>query len=87
VRQPDVAARVLFYVALPLAAGVPAGWLVLTLPAVITSAWWSRREDALLIDKLGEPWRERVATSAHWAPRTCGESRDARMSASPSRAV
>jgi protein-S-isoprenylcysteine O-methyltransferase Ste14 len=68
VRQPDVAARVLFYVALPLAVGVPAGWLVLTLPAVITSAWWSRREDALLIDKLGEPWRERVATSAHWAP-------------------
>lgn len=69
IRQPDVAARLLFYVALPLAVGVPLGWLVLTLPAIATSAWWCRREDALLVERHGDTWRERIATTAHWAPR------------------
>jgi protein-S-isoprenylcysteine O-methyltransferase Ste14 len=68
VRQPDVAVRMLFYVALPLAAGVPSGWLTLTLPAVATSAWWCRREDALLREAHGEAWDERVRSSAHWVP-------------------
>ncbi len=69
VRQPDVASRVLFYFALPLAVGVTWGWLVLTLPAVATSVWWCRREDRLLIEQHGEVWRERVDESAHWAPK------------------
>lgn len=69
VRQPDVAARMLFYVALPLAVGVPLGWLVLTLPALVTSVWWCRREDALLLERHGESWRMRIAATAHWAPR------------------
>ncbi|MEQ1831840.1 MAG: hypothetical protein ABL977_02210 [Candidatus Eisenbacteria bacterium] len=69
VRQPDVATRVLFYLALPLAAGTMWGWLVLTLPAIATSAWWCRREDRLLAERLGEAWQARMATSAHWAPR------------------
>lgn len=69
VRQPDVASRVLFYVALPLAVGVPLGWLVLTLPAIATSIWWCRREDRLLIEQHGEAWRERVDETAHWAPK------------------
>ncbi|MFM8559380.1 MAG: hypothetical protein ACKOC6_07235 [bacterium] len=68
VRQPDVAARLLFYVALPLAGGVPLGWLALTLPAVASSVWWSVREDRLLVEQLGEEWRERMRTSARWAP-------------------
>lgn len=69
VRQPDIATRMLFYLALPLAAGTLWGWLVLTLPAVVTSAWWCEREDRLLAQRFGETWRERIATSAHWAPR------------------
>jgi hypothetical protein len=69
IRQPDVAARLLFYVALPLAVGVPLGWLVLTLPAIATSAWWCLREDAILVERHGDTWRERIATTAHWAPR------------------
>jgi protein-S-isoprenylcysteine O-methyltransferase Ste14 len=68
VRQPDIAARMLFYAALPLAVGALGGWLVLTLPAIATSAWWCLREDRLLAAQLGDTWRERVATSAHWAP-------------------
>ncbi len=69
VRQPDVAARILFYIALPLAVGVPWGWLALTLPAILTSAWWCRREDQLLLERHGETWRARMEQTAHWAPR------------------
>lgn len=69
VRQPEVAARMLFYVALPLATGVPWGWAALTLPAIVTSAWWCVREDELLVERHGETWRERVAATAHWATR------------------
>lgn len=69
VRQPDVAARILFYVALPMAVGVPWGWLVLTLPAVVTSAWACRREDRLLLERHGEAWANRVAVTSHWVPR------------------
>jgi hypothetical protein len=38
VRYPEVATRVLFYAVLPLAVGVPFGWLALSLPATIASA-------------------------------------------------
>lgn len=68
VRMPDVAARVLFYLALPLAVGVPAGWLVLTLPAAATSAWCCVREDRLQIERHGDAWRERMARSARLVP-------------------
>lgn len=45
VRYPQVATRVLFYIALPLAVGVPFGWLALTLPATAASAFVSIRAD------------------------------------------
>jgi len=67
-RQPDVAARMLFYAALPLAVGVASGWLTLSLPAIALSAWWCRREDALLVGRHGEAWRARMASSARWVP-------------------
>ena len=68
VRQGDVAARVLFYLALPIAAGVPSGLLTLTLPAAITSAWWCVREDRLLTAEWGEVWRDRMAHTQRWMP-------------------
>lgn len=67
-RQPDVAARVLFYAALPAAVGSALGWLVLTLPALAMSAWWCAREDALLLGVHGEAWQQRMKTSARWLP-------------------
>jgi hypothetical protein len=69
VRQPEVAARMLLYAAMPMAVGVASGALTLTLPAVAVSAWWCVREDRLLLEQHGAAWRERVATSAHWVPR------------------
>ncbi len=69
VRQPEVAARMLLYAAMPMAVGVASGALTLTLPAVAVSAWWCVREDRLLIARHGELWRERVSASAHWLPR------------------
>jgi hypothetical protein len=36
-RHPEIAARGLFYVALPLAVGVPWGWLALSVPACLSS--------------------------------------------------
>jgi hypothetical protein len=36
-RRSEIAARSLFYVALPMAVGVPWGWLVLTAPACLSS--------------------------------------------------
>lgn len=68
VRQPEIAARLLFYTALPAAVGVASGWLTLTLPAVLTSAWWSVREDQLLEREWGPAWRDRMAESARWCP-------------------
>lgn len=67
-RQPDVAARMLFYAALPMAVGSWPGVLALTLPAVFASAWCSRREDALLLAEYGESWASRMATTARWVP-------------------
>lgn len=45
VRYPAMATRMLFYFALPLAVGVPYGWLALTLPACLLSGWLALRED------------------------------------------
>lgn len=69
VRQPDVAARMLLYAAMPMAVGVASGALTLTLPAVAVSAWWSVREDRLLLEQHGPVWRERMAATAHWVPK------------------
>lgn len=69
VRQPEVAARMLLYVSLPMSVGVASGALTLTLPAVAVSAWWCVREDRLLTEKHGQLWRERIAATAHWLPR------------------
>lgn len=41
---PELAGRALFYIALPIAVGVPWGLLALSLPAVASSLWVARRE-------------------------------------------
>ncbi len=45
VRHPELAGRALFYLALPIAVGVPLGLLVLSLPAVLASLWCCRRAE------------------------------------------
>jgi len=67
-RHPVVAVRMLFYAALPLAVGVPWGWAVLTAPALAMSAYCSVREDRLLAERLGEPYRELMARTHRWVP-------------------
>lgn len=67
-RQPDVAARMWFYTALPLAAGVWSGWLTLTVPALLASAYCCLREDALLRARLGKVWDDRIAHTHRWVP-------------------
>jgi hypothetical protein len=47
VRHPASASRMLFYAALPLAVGVPWGWAVLTVPALLMSAHCAMREDRI----------------------------------------
>lgn len=68
VRMPDVAARLAFYAVLPLAVGVPLGWLVLTLPAIATSVWACLREDRLQLERHGEAWRERMRATSRLLP-------------------
>ncbi|MFN8589385.1 MAG: hypothetical protein U0704_16455 [Candidatus Eisenbacteria bacterium] len=67
-RMPDVAARMLFYAALPMAVGSWPGVLALTFPALLASAWCARREDALLLATHGEPWARRMTHTARWVP-------------------
>jgi hypothetical protein len=45
VAYPDLAGRALFYLALPIAAGVPWGLLALSLPAVVASLYCCHRAD------------------------------------------
>ncbi len=68
VRMPDVAARMAFYAALPLAVGTPLGWLSLSLPATLASAVVCAREDRLLLQHIGADYRERMGSSARWIP-------------------
>lgn len=68
VRMPEVAARMAFYAALPLAVGVPAGWLVLSLPAIVASAIVCVREDRRLLAEHGEVYAARLGSSARWLP-------------------
>lgn len=53
VRYPELGARGLLYVALPLAVGVPWGWLALSLPAGVASVLVTRRADRLLAESPG----------------------------------
>jgi hypothetical protein len=69
VRHPATATRLLFYAALPLAVGVPLGWFVLTVPALVMSAYCTVREDRILCERLGEPHRVLVASTRRWIPR------------------
>jgi len=63
VRYPAMAARMLLYVALPLAVGMPLGWLALTLPACGLSAWLALRED-----RRRQGAGELSPSSARWIP-------------------
>jgi protein-S-isoprenylcysteine O-methyltransferase Ste14 len=67
-RHPVVAVRLVFYAVLPLAVGVPWGWAALTGPALILSAYCSLREDRLLAEQLGDPYRELMARTHRWVP-------------------
>ncbi len=67
-RHPTVATRMVFYAALPLAVGVPWGWLALTLPALVLSAWCSVREDRILSERLGPSYAELMARTHRWVP-------------------
>ena len=57
VRFPELAGRGLLYVALPMAVGVPLGWLVLSLPAVAASVWCIRRVEATATVRLEPRYR------------------------------
>jgi hypothetical protein len=48
VRYPDLGSRSLFYIALPLAVGVPWGWLALSLPACAASVYCGLRAERML---------------------------------------
>jgi hypothetical protein len=64
VRHPDLAGRSLFYVALPIAVGVPWGLLALSLPACATSVYRCVR-----IERSGEPDADSRFPAAAGAPR------------------
>lgn len=68
VRMPEVAARMAFYLALPLAVGVPLGWLLLSAPAILATAYVCVREDRLLLAQWGQPYAARIESSARWIP-------------------
>lgn len=55
VRYPELTGRGLLYIALPLAVGVPWGWLALSLPACGISCYVARRADQLLAAAPGSP--------------------------------
>lgn len=67
VRYPAMGTRMLFYFALPLAVGVPLGWLALTVPACGLSAWLAMREDRRRLGE-GDAARAQLAGSARWIP-------------------
>jgi len=67
-RHPTVAVRMVFYAALPLAVGVAWGWLVLTAPALVMSAWCSVREDRILCERLGTPYADMMSRTHRWVP-------------------
>jgi hypothetical protein len=54
VRYPDLGARSLFYLALPLAVGVPWGLLVLSVPGVAASLYCCARAERVLATSIGE---------------------------------
>ena len=68
IRMPEVAARMAFYAALPLAVGVPLGWLTLSVPAIVCSAIVCARQDRWMLARSGAPYAARMAQSARWVP-------------------
>ncbi len=68
VRMPEVAARMAFYAALPLAVGVPLGWLLLSAPAIVATAHVCVREDRMLAAQLGPGHAEWIGSRARWIP-------------------
>ena len=67
-RHPTVGVRMVFYASLPLAVVVPWGWLVLTAPAVVLSAWCSVREDRILCERLGASYADVMSRTHRWVP-------------------
>ncbi len=67
-RHPTTAVRMLFYTALPLATGVLWGWMVLTLPALVMSAYCSVREDRVLCERLGASYTDLMTRTRRWVP-------------------
>ena len=55
VRDPDLAARVLFFAALPLVVGSPRSLLVLTLPQAAIAAWEAMQRDAATATPAAPP--------------------------------
>ena len=55
VRYPELTGRGLLYMGLPLAVGVPWGWLVLSAPACVVSVHCALRADELLAASPGAP--------------------------------
>ncbi|MEO5619252.1 MAG: hypothetical protein ABIS67_15895 [Candidatus Eisenbacteria bacterium] len=55
VRYPDLSARSLFYIALPIAVGVPWGLIALSLPACAASVYACQRAERLAAAGGGEP--------------------------------
>lgn len=68
VRMPEVAARMAFYAALPLAVGVPLGWLVLSAPAIAASAVVCVQQDRAQLAAQGADYALRMRHSARWIP-------------------
>ncbi len=68
VRMPEVAARMAFYAALPLAVGVPLGWLALTIPAIAATALVCIRQDRMLLAQVGPSYAAHMRSSYRWVP-------------------
>jgi hypothetical protein len=68
IRYPEIATRVLFYTALPLAVGVPFGWLALTLPAAMSSAIVTVQADRAARDATGEAREAAAPRTFRWVP-------------------
>ncbi len=68
VRHPTVALRMLFYTSLPLAVGVPWGWVALTLPAYALAYYRTSIEDRWTCERLGPASVDHMRTTRRWLP-------------------
>jgi hypothetical protein len=67
-RYPQLAARLLFFAALPAALGAPHAWLVLTLPMAIVAVTAARRADAMLVASPDPAALTRLAIPYRFVP-------------------